>query len=225
MHAGLLSLTVEFYRIKTFSCTHDDSGYPVSLDVSRFLYGNITCGLNCIEGPGGPVSPMRGGSASNIYVIPAPDRLTFGTATLLAAACCVYAILWLVSMLDKILEINFGLQRDRDGLIDEPIEGTNGATRGKMRGVNDMVRFFLSVAVIPIFGGAGVALLIVGERNFFSPQVIYQNEPLASIGRSPLFCLWTSPLLIHLHYRPMGTHPRHRPRRGRLTVSSSRLRR
>jgi hypothetical protein len=58
---------------------------------------------------------MRQRAQNNIYVVPAPEKLTFGTATLLAAACCIPAILSLVSMWNKILEINckfwgFGLR-------------------------------------------------------------------------------------------------------------------
>lgn len=129
---------------------------------------------------------MRHGSASNIYVIPAPDQLTFGTATLLAAACCIPAILSLVSMWNKILEINWKTRfgdRDEDMRIDEPIEGTNGATIGKMRGINSVIRLFLSVVEIPVFGAAVLAILVIGERNFFSQPVIYQTEPIESIGR------------------------------------------
>jgi hypothetical protein len=130
---------------------------------------------------------LRGGSANNIYVIPAPDYLTFGTSTLLAAACCIPAILSLVSTWNKILEINwktrFGNVTDEDKRINELIEGTNGATIGKMQGVNNMVRFFLRFVEIPVFTGAVLAIIGIGERNFFSKQVRYQTEPIASIGR------------------------------------------
>jgi hypothetical protein len=129
---------------------------------------------------------MRGGSVNNIYVIPAPDKLTFGTATLLAAACCIPAILSLVSMWNKILEINwksrFG-NGDEDERIDKPIEGTNGATIKRMSGVNTLIRMFLSAVEVPVFGAAVLAILIMGERNLFSHQVMYQTEPIASIGK------------------------------------------
>jgi hypothetical protein len=49
---------------------------------------------------------MAIGSANNIYVIPAPQIITFGTATLLAAACCIPAILNLISTWDKILQVS-----------------------------------------------------------------------------------------------------------------------
>jgi hypothetical protein len=124
---------------------------------------------------------MRGGSANNIYVIPAPDKLTFGAATLLAAACCIPAILSMVSMWNKILEINWKTRFEEP--TNEPIEGTNGATVEKMKGINSLIRSFLSAVEIPVFGLAVLAILIVGEMNFFSQQLRYQSEPMAAIGR------------------------------------------
>lgn len=127
---------------------------------------------------------MRGGAANNIYLIPVPDKFSFGAGTLLCAACCVHAILWLASMTNKILEINW---RSRFGSNDDEqrtlIEGTNGATVGGMNKVNDTIKFFLSVAVVPIFACAAFAVLVIGEINFFSEQMRYQNEPMASIGK------------------------------------------
>lgn len=188
---GLLSLTVEFYRSNTSDCTHNDNGQPISPDPSRFPYGdNPSCGLTCTIDKG-PFSPMRGGATNNIYVIPAPDKFTFGAATLLAAACCIPAILSLISMWNKIVENNWKLRfggRVRAGIDeDEAIEGTNGATIRKMRQVNITIKEFLEVIGIPLFGGAVLAILVVGERNLFSTQVKYQTEPIASIGRCIAF--------------------------------------
>ncbi|CAG9982394.1 unnamed protein product [Clonostachys byssicola] len=188
--AGLLSLAIEFYRTQTFSCPHDNAGNPLSADASKFPYGDPpNCSLTCSEEEG-PFSPMRGGSAKNVYIIPAPSVFTFGAGTLLSAACCVHAILWLISMADKILEINWKSQSRKgklgdqdDRSIDEPISGTNGATKRRMKDVNENVRFYLSMAVVPVFGGAGFAILIVGEMNFFSRQVSYEIEPMAAIGQ------------------------------------------
>jgi hypothetical protein len=129
---------------------------------------------------------MREDAANNIYVIPAPEKLTFGAATLLAAACCIPAILSLASMWNKILEINwtrrFG-NPDRNKKQDEVIEGTNGATLGAMDRVNEMIRSFLSVVEVPIFGAAVLVIIIIGELNFFSHQVGYQTENMKSIGK------------------------------------------
>jgi hypothetical protein len=127
---------------------------------------------------------MRGGSANNIYVIPAPTKLDFNTATLLAAACCIPAVLSLVSMWNKVLEYNFKQRAKReeiDAEESEPIEGTK-ATVGAMNKVNDLVKVALSAVEVPIFGGAVLTILILGELNFFSTQVRYQTEPIATIG-------------------------------------------
>lgn len=187
---GLLSLTVEFFRIQPTPCPFDDAGNAISPDARRFKY-NTQCGMTCSEDTG-PLSPMREGAASNIYVIPAPDKITFGTATLMAAACCIPAILSLISMWNKVLEINrmnrFGIGKEEDQ-VDEPIEGTNGATIKKMNRVNSLVRLFLSAVEIPVLGAAVIGILILGEMNFFSPQVLYQTEPVASIGTCYRFVL------------------------------------
>jgi hypothetical protein len=176
----MLSLAVEFFRINTLPCPHDDLGNPMSSDVGKFIYGT-GCGLTCTT-PEGPASPMRRGSASNIYVIPAPDKLTFDTATLFAAACCIPAILSLVSMWNKILKINWKKRfevKEETGVI----AGTNGATAENMKRVNNVMRFFLSAVEVPFFAAAVVTILICGERNFFSTQVDYQTEPIQSIGK------------------------------------------
>ncbi|KAI9678524.1 MAG: hypothetical protein M1822_007467 [Bathelium mastoideum] len=183
---GLLSLTVEFYRINPSPCTHDDFGNPISPNAAQFPYDlQPSCGLIC-NVTAGPFSPMRQGSANNIYIVPAPQELTPNTATLFAAACCIPAILSLISMWNKILIINWKARFgnwSEEARMDELIEGTNGATIGRMMGVNNVVRLFLSVIEVPVFGAAVLAILIIGERNFWSTQVRYQTEPIASIGQ------------------------------------------
>jgi hypothetical protein len=183
----MLSLTVEFFRIHTSPCTQDDAGHPISPNDRNFNYTNPTmCDLTCSIDDG-PFSPIRKDASNNIYVIPAPDKLTFGTATLFAAACCIHAILSLVSMWNKILEINwksrFGGENEN---AQDPIERTNGATPEKMTTVNNLVRVFLRAVEVPVFSGAVFTILIIGEMNFFSAQVSWQTEPMTSIGSCPL---------------------------------------
>lgn len=171
--AGLLSLTVEFFKAT-----------PVSCAASDFSWGEDDCGLTCSPDHG-PTSPLRGGSQNNIYVIKAPDILPIGTATLLSAACCIPAVLSLVSTWNKILKLNwtkrFGDSHEIEAL-NEPISGTN-STPAKMMKVNDRIRFYLSMVEIPVFGAAIFAILIVGERNFFDYRVNYMTEPIASVGQ------------------------------------------
>lgn len=87
----------------------------------------------------------------------------------------------------RILEINwknrFGYRNDDEDERTDDLDGTNGATVGEMNGVNAMIRLWLSALEIPVFGAAILAILILGEMNFFSTQVRYQTEPIASIGK------------------------------------------
>lgn len=161
---------------------YDDFGNLIPHKASEFPWENAKCNLPCSTDEG-PFSPMRGGAANNIYIIPAPNRLTFNAAFLIAAACCIPAILSLAFMWNKILEINWKARFGEGDENDEPIEGTNGATNRQMKGVNSMIRLFLSVIEIPLFGAAVLAILAVGETNLFSPQLRYQTEPIANIGQ------------------------------------------
>ena len=70
-----------------------------------------------------------------------------------------------------------------------------------MKGVNSLIRRFLSVVEVPVFGAAVLAILILGEMNFFTKQVRYETEPIASIGTFRLEQLLA--LLIFL--RSMGS--------------------
>lgn len=62
------------------------------------------------------------------------------------------------------------------------ISNTNGVTKGTTNDTNLMIHLFLSAAAVPLSGCAAVAIIIVGEINFFSNPVNYQAEPLAAIG-------------------------------------------
>ncbi|KAK0645191.1 hypothetical protein DIS24_g8143 [Lasiodiplodia hormozganensis] len=180
--AGLLSLTVEFYRAQPSDCSYDDNGHPISPHAADFLYNDdTTCNLTCSIKEG-PFSPLRGGSANEIYVIPAPDKITFGTAMLLAAACCIPAVLSLMWIWYMILQENWNT-RFKPEDDDKWIEGTNGATVLEMKKVNKAIRRLLQTVEFLVFGSAVLAIIIVGEWNFFSAQVRYQTEPIASIGR------------------------------------------
>ncbi|ORY08579.1 hypothetical protein BCR34DRAFT_391779 [Clohesyomyces aquaticus] len=174
--AGLIALTIEFYRVTASPCPYDDNNTPISSNPDSFPYGGATCGLLCSEETG-PHSPMRGGTGNNIYIIPTPHRLSPNTAMLLSAGCCIPAILSIISILIQMLS-----RQDPDGLGD-PIEGTNGATLGAMHRVDGMTRVFLSVVKIPLFMGGLLAILIVGEVNLFSKQVTYQTEPFVNVGQ------------------------------------------
>ena len=175
-------MCVEFYRVTPVDCTRDDADNAISLGAARFPYGKARCGLTCSE-QDGPFSPLRGGAASEIYVVPVPHRLTFNATMLLTAGLCIPAILSLIFTWDKILAINWKKRRQQAETENplEPVEGSN-VTVGELRGINSMIREVLEVVEVPVFGGAVVAILGFGEANFFSDQVSYQTEPMGSIG-------------------------------------------
>lgn len=180
--SGLVALCVEFSRVTATDCSHDEAGVQ-SLSVHGFPYGRTTCGLTCSEDVG-PYSDMRGGSARNIYVIPVPSKLTFNTAMLIAAGVCIPAILSLIFTWDKILESSYRSRR-KDQQNGEQTQQSDGIklTPNEIKGINNTVTRFLGVIEIPLFGGVVLAILIAGEINFFSPQLMFMTEPMASIGR------------------------------------------
>ncbi|KAH0278011.1 hypothetical protein KCU91_g2782, partial [Aureobasidium melanogenum] len=171
--SGLLSLAVEFFRTKSQICK-SSNGSLISL--ANFDYGTTDCTLTCSVDDG-PSSPMRKDAANNIYVIPAPTLLTFGTVTLLCAACCIPAILTLISMWNKILEINWKSRFAAE------TEKPPDPEEKEVKAINSLIKRFLNVIEAPLFGLAVVVILILGEINLFSRQVRYQTEPIASIGQ------------------------------------------
>lgn len=157
-------------------------GNPVPVSASEFPYGNAACDLTCSPSVA-PYSPIRRGSTNNIYVIPEPTRLKFGLAILLSAACCVPAVIMLLKMYNKILEMNWKRRFDSGNRrLDEPIEGTNNAS-AHMGKINALVKRYFAAMNLPLCMGLELYILVLGERNFFSAPVMYQTEPMSSIGK------------------------------------------
>ncbi|KAI1116514.1 hypothetical protein F5Y14DRAFT_439926 [Nemania sp. NC0429] len=183
--AGMLSLTVEFFRTETHGCPFDNMGMPIDpFNSTAFPYGNANCGLHCEYGGAGPFSLIRRDSTNEPAVIPVPQRLTFSAVTLLAAGSSIPPVLTLIFTWEKILEINWKRRFAHDQVkINDPIEGTNGATPKMITIINGAIRNFLSSIQIPIFSGIVVVLLVFGELNFWSTQVYYQTEPFSSVGQ------------------------------------------
>lgn len=128
---------------------------------------------------------------------------------------CGQAILSLIFTWDKILEINWKRRREAEENLDEPVEGANVTVR-ELKGINSVVRMFLSVVEIPLFGGAVIAILSFGEANFFSKQVAFQTEPMAAVGMISQPVMSTT---LKLN-RSVGTYCRYSNCGLRLTVSS-----
>jgi hypothetical protein len=126
---------------------------------------------------------MRGGSAKNIYVVPVPNILSFNAAMLIAAGVCIPAILSCIFTWDKILRSDYwtGRGTPSDGEQSDAIK----LNPNQIKSINNTVARFLSLFEIPLFGGIIMAILIAGEINFFSRQLMYMTEPMASIGKHP----------------------------------------
>jgi hypothetical protein len=128
-------------------------------------------------------------ATSEIYIFSKPATLPFGMAMFLAAAECVPAILSLVSMWKIILEINWKTRPGRGGSEKEQSEdqgiipGTNGAISKGMKDINKAIRSLLSAVEVPVLGGAWLAVVVIGEINFWSPQLKYHTDPISSIGK------------------------------------------
>ncbi|KAI0517973.1 hypothetical protein F5B22DRAFT_601269 [Xylaria bambusicola] len=183
--AGMLSLTVEFFRTEPHSCSFDDMGTPIDpFNLLKFPYGSADCGLQCVFGEGGPYSPIRRDPTAEPAVIPVPHRLSFSAVTLLAAGSSIPPVLTLIFTWEKILEINWKRRFAQEEISgNDLIEGTNGATPKMITFINGTIRSFLSSIQIPVFSGIVIVLLVLGELNFSSRQVTYQTEPISSVGQ------------------------------------------
>ncbi|KAK1722551.1 uncharacterized protein BDZ83DRAFT_416171 [Colletotrichum acutatum] len=174
--AGLVSLAVEFYRSNSIPCYKDNNGNPISSDPRKFPYGDSPlCGITCSQ-TDGPFSRLRQKAASEIFVVPRPNELRFGNAMFLAVACCVPAIISLISMRNKIV-------------ITDWIKKQNGPQKEKGNESEDSKDLhrtfsgFLNLIEIFVFGGAALTILILGEINLWSPQMDYHTEPFGSVGQ------------------------------------------
>lgn len=173
---GLVSLTIEFYRTTSLTpdCPFamDELDNEITSTVGESPSHHLHHVLGSLTGRNSS-SPLRAGSANNIYVIPAPTKLTFGTATLLAASCCIPAVLSLVSMWNKILKLPFKRRfrmEEESRWEYEPFESADDPLVDPLVAIMNMLKIFL--------------ILFMGERNFFSTQVSYQTQSISSPGKS-----------------------------------------
>jgi hypothetical protein len=165
-YPGLLSLAVEFYRQSGSLCP--------GVTPQGFQYGTTSCGFVCSTTEG-PVSPIRGGSGNNIDVVPAPQKITFNAAMLIAAACCIPAILLLIWLLIKIFETGPREDPVAPGKIGDNAEQPAPSFKR-------IFRSFQGSIEVPLFGAAIFAIVVMGEMNLWSTQVQYDTEPMGNVG-------------------------------------------
>ena|ERR1700744_6022163 len=61
-------------------------------------------------------------------------------------------------------------------------DNSNAENEKEIRNINNIVTSLLSLVEVPVFSVAVLTLLIFGERDFWSPQMKYQTEPIATVG-------------------------------------------
>ncbi|KAH6669193.1 hypothetical protein F5X68DRAFT_216378 [Plectosphaerella plurivora] len=163
--AGLLCLAVEFFRATPRSCP-------------GFQYGKEnSCDFICSEDEG-PHSPLRQGAASDIYVVEAPTLLSFRAGVLLSAGCCVHAIVWMLYMLEKILreEERNRVESGESRLFPMLSHRTSSFAVSKRTPIKTRI-------ILVAFGAVGLALLVVGERNFHSKPLTFEIELISGVGQ------------------------------------------
>lgn len=192
--AGLLSLIVAFYRADPKSC-RDGSGNIVTW--STFESTPDICGPCDSEH-----TLIRKDPSNPAQWILAPHvGMTINTATLLSAACCIPSILSLLSVWTKVMHLNW-LKRwrrnDRSG-SDPELAGGGGdnasmqpqqgrpeddedAARAE-RFMEKRIKLVLGLVERIVFTACILAIVVLGERNFWSHEMREGVEPITSIGQ------------------------------------------
>jgi hypothetical protein len=176
---GLLSLAVEFFRTAPSSCAQNEGGDIVSVIASQFTYGSTQCGLTCNTDQG-PFSPIRRGPANNIFAIPVPQVLSFGTGILLSIGSCIPAILVSASVFVFIKQIELGhYDIVSDVETQESVDLWRNRHFAALSG-----RLFGHDFQLALLGIAVLAIIVLGEINLFSTQLRYGTEPMSNVGES-----------------------------------------
>ncbi|KAL1837193.1 hypothetical protein VTJ49DRAFT_4165 [Mycothermus thermophilus] len=170
--AGSLAMIVSvLYRVEPTACSDDGSGQPI-LRGSKFPYGNTTCGLTCSVEEG-TFTSLRRGPADSVHVVPAPTVFPFRAAAGFAAACFISTSLvpiW------SVLESSW----KKSVVVRFMATESTASQRGK---VLKAVGKFLRRVEVFMFGGAVIALVIIGEWNFWSEPMMWDTEPLSNVSQ------------------------------------------
>ena len=201
---GLLGLIVEFFRIETFHCTHDDSGNKISSDPNKFPFGRASCGLICDQDRG-PFSPVRGGSADNIYVVPAPTKLNSHAAILVAAACCIPGVLLAASLGFQLFKNSWATRWGKGALnmrasiiLVQPDEGLSQPLMELLEPLGSCAR----IGIIRLHAEKGSDGSTSPMANEVGTHVEDVNE---SHSTQPMQAFGSTGLLHHLHRQSMLT--------------------
>ncbi|EIN06425.1 hypothetical protein PUNSTDRAFT_45936 [Punctularia strigosozonata HHB-11173 SS5] len=116
-----------------------------------------------------------------------PSRgMTPGAAILVSLACCIPTFISLATMWNKILSENAVLLGIRKAPEPTPNPLVRGQQRTEQR-ISGYLRFGLELMERAVFAVFFIIIVILGELNFWSPQMRSGVEPMAAVGQwSPI---------------------------------------
>ena len=187
--AGLVSLSVAFFRVKTHTCVdennqtiHDDSG------------GASLCQFDCSNFSD---TPIRAGSNSGMQLGFAPRTgVTLNTGIILSITFCLFAFLSIITMWNQVILDNarkLGLIRDATSILPRR-KGEGEKPLGGVRGLLDwistrpdnfsskLVKLGLRLITLLVYSGAMLATIIISEVTFWSVELRTGVEPMTSVG-------------------------------------------
>lgn len=181
---GLLGLAVSFWRARAHDCL-DDDGHPFT--IAEFM--NIVDSFNQTQPPdfchwpSHPLtrsSPIRPRVVNVVQFVLRPHRgMTISTAILISLGCCVPAVISVAAMWQKVMYAN---AVKLGWMSEEEVER-------KARGIDSesMAAYlarFLGMVERLVFTGLFLAVVVLGEVNLFSHEMLSGVEPMAAVGES-----------------------------------------
>ena len=187
--SGLVSLAVAFFRAQKQDCIGQDGNILHNVDDVNLC--NLTC-------KGVPDTPIRADSNNPMQPSFAPRKgVTLNTGFLLSTAFCVLAFLSIVTMwnqvvLDNARKLGFVPHEDTSILPRRKEEGdpSPGGVKGLLDWISHppdnfssgLIRLGLHLIEMLVYSAAMLAIIIISEITFWSPDLRAGVEPMTSVG-------------------------------------------
>jgi hypothetical protein len=190
---------VAFYRASAQPCLDSQGGF---VTVSAFLNATAGGSLQTACAPQcSIITAIRQDPSNPSQWVLAPRRgMTFNTGTLLCAACCIPSILSLLSVWNKVMHFNWrrrwgrGNTNTAEGIANEkkPQQELTQEERDERdlreRWMDNRIRLFLGLVERIVFMVCILAIVVLGEINFWSPQMRAGVEHINGVGECAFFC-------------------------------------
>jgi hypothetical protein len=129
-------------------------------------------------------SPIRPSVDGDPQFILSPGRgMTIKTAILVSLACCIPTLISLATTWNKILAEN----AIKLGFMNQETDAGSAHSRAREAFRQRVANFFkagLHLAELTVFVVFSVLVVILGEINFWSPQMRSGVEPMQAVGKS-----------------------------------------